>query len=94
VLLDVVIHEFGNGATPEEIVASYDGLEIADVYLVLGYYLRHPGAIDGYLRRRAQEAKVIRERIEATQPPRPNLRAVLMARCLNMSRRSVRTIRR
>jgi hypothetical protein len=36
VLLDVVIHEFRNGATPEEIVASYDALELADAYLLLG----------------------------------------------------------
>jgi hypothetical protein len=42
--------------------------------------LRHADAIDAYLRRREQEAQVIRERIEASQPPRPNLKDVLMAR--------------
>jgi uncharacterized protein (DUF433 family) len=35
-LLEVVIHEFRNGATPEEIVASYDDLDLADVYLKPG----------------------------------------------------------
>jgi uncharacterized protein (DUF433 family) len=80
VLLDLVIHAFHNGASPEAIVESYDALSLPDVYAVLSYYLRHPHAIDDYLRRREEEAKAIRQKIEASQPPRPNLRAVLMAR--------------
>jgi uncharacterized protein (DUF433 family) len=80
VLLDVVIHEFQNGATPEGIVESYDALTLADVYGVISYYLRHADAIDAYLREREQEAKKVRAMIEGSQPPRPNLRAVLMAR--------------
>ena len=80
VLLDLVIQEFRNGATPEEIVESYDALDLADVYAVISYYLRHPAAIDAYLTRREQEAKAVREMIEASQPPRPNLRAAIMAR--------------
>jgi uncharacterized protein (DUF433 family) len=80
VLLEIVIHEFRNGATPEEIVASYDALELADVYLVLGFYLRQTDKIDAYLRRREQEAQVIRARIEASQRPRPNLQGLLMVR--------------
>ena len=41
VLLDLVIQEFRNGATPEAIVESYDALTLADVYAVITYYLRH-----------------------------------------------------
>jgi uncharacterized protein (DUF433 family) len=80
VLLDLVIQEFRNGATPEGIVESYDALTLADVYAVISYYLRHSGEVDAYLDRREQEARAVRERIEASQPPRPNLRATLMAR--------------
>lgn len=80
VLLDLVIREFQNGAAPEEIVASYDALTLPDVYAVLSCYLQNPQAIDEYLRRRAQEAETIRQKIESSQPPRPNLRAVLIAR--------------
>jgi uncharacterized protein (DUF433 family) len=80
VLLDVVIHEFRNGATAEEIVECYDALNLADVYAVISYYLQHMDAVHAYLHQRAQEAKAVREMIEASQPPRPNLRAVLMAR--------------
>src|SRR5437773_1493883 len=80
VLVDLVIHEFQNGATPEGIVDAYDALALPDVYAVLSYYLRNPQPIDEYLRRREEEARALRCQIEATQPPRPNLRAMLVAR--------------
>jgi uncharacterized protein (DUF433 family) len=80
VLLDVVIHEFRNGASAEGIVESYDALTLADVYAVISYYLQHTDAVHAYLHRREQEAKAVREIIEASQPPRPNLRAALIAR--------------
>ena len=80
VLLDLVIHEFHNGATPEEIVDAYEALSLRDVYAVLGHYLTNPAPIDEYLRRRGEEAAAVRRKIEASQPQRPNLRAVLLAR--------------
>jgi len=79
-LLDLVIHAFRDGASAEGIVESYDALNLADVYAIISYYLSHPEPIDAYLRRRAKEAEAIRAQIEASQPPRPNLRAMLMAR--------------
>jgi uncharacterized protein (DUF433 family) len=79
-LLDLIVQEFRDGATPEEIVESYGPLDLADVYAVISYCLRHPDVIDAYLDRRQQEAKAVREMIEAAQPPRPNLRATIMAR--------------
>jgi hypothetical protein len=75
-----LVHRFRNGASPEGIVESYDALSLADVYAVISYYLLHPEPIDAYLLRRESEAKAVREKIEASQPPRPNLRAVLIAR--------------
>jgi len=80
VLLDLVIQEFQNGATPEEIVESYNALDLADVYAVIGYYLRHQEEVAAYLRRREQEARAVREMIEAAQPPRSHLRAAILAR--------------
>jgi uncharacterized protein (DUF433 family) len=80
VLVDLVICEFQKGATPEGIVESFDSLALADVYAVLSFYLRNPGPIDEYLRRRDKEAEAIRHKIEASQPPRTNLRATLLAR--------------
>ena len=80
VLLDVVIHEFQNGAGPEEIVEAYDALALPDVYAVLSHYLRNPGPIDEYLRRREKEAEGVRKTIEASQSPRTGLRAKLLSR--------------
>lgn len=80
VLLDVVLHEFESGATPEEIVDGYEGLDLADVYAVLGYCLRNRAAVNDYLQRRESEAASLRRTIEASQPPRPDLRARLAAR--------------
>jgi uncharacterized protein (DUF433 family) len=91
VLLDLVIQEFRNGATPEEIVASYGALDLAEVYAVICYCLRHPDVIDAYLHRREQEAKAVREMIEASQPPRPNLRATIMARAKAREKADVQT---
>ncbi len=71
VLLDLVIHAFQTGATPEEVVDSYDGLSLADVYAVLTNYLQNPGPIDEYLRRREAEAEAVRCKIEASQAPGP-----------------------
>ncbi|NJL58192.1 DUF433 domain-containing protein [bacterium] len=44
--LDTVITAFHQGATAEEIVQHFPTLELADVYLTIGYYLRHAQAVD------------------------------------------------
>ena len=80
VLLERVVHAFEDGATPEGIVQSYDTLQLADVYAVLAWYLRHKADVDVYLRSRTVEAETIRQKIEAGQPDRAQLRARLTAR--------------
>jgi uncharacterized protein (DUF433 family) len=80
VLLDLVIHEFQNGASPEEIVEAFDALALPDVYAVLSHYLRNPSAIDEYLGRREKEAAAVRRKIEASPTQRADLRSKLLAR--------------
>jgi uncharacterized protein (DUF433 family) len=84
VLLDVVIREFNNGADPEAITHGYSTLNLADVYAVIAYYLRHRKDIDEYLRARREEAEKLRQEIEAKQPRRVELRAKLLARKAQM----------
>jgi uncharacterized protein (DUF433 family) len=79
VILDLVIHAFRDGATPEQIVQSYDTLTLADVYAVVGYYLRHRDEVDGYLEQRQLQADELRKRIEASQGELPDIRARLLA---------------
>src|SRR5580693_5628909 len=73
VLLDIVIREFNNGAEPEAIARGYPTLQLADVYGVIAYYLRHRQEVDEYLAGRRQEAGKLRQEIEAQQPGRAEL---------------------
>jgi uncharacterized protein (DUF433 family) len=79
VLLELVIHSFSQGATPEEIVFQYSSLDLADVYYVLGYYLRHREEVDAYVHQQAEQVDEIIQQMKA-QSDRPNLREELLAR--------------
>jgi uncharacterized protein (DUF433 family) len=52
VTLDTVIAAFSDGATAEEIAQQYPSLNLADVYYVIGYYLRRPSEVEAHLRQR------------------------------------------
>ncbi len=41
VSLDLVVEQYENGMTPEDLVRAYDTLDLADVHAVIAYYLRH-----------------------------------------------------
>ncbi len=81
VTLDILIAAFHDRLSPEEIVQQITVLDLADVYAVLAFYLRHQEAVDAYLAEREQQAIEIRAKIEALQGPRPEgLRQRLLAR--------------
>src|ERR1700676_5453011 len=84
VLLDNVIRQFNNGAEPEAIAHGYPTLDLADVYGVIAYYLRHRKDVDDYLCARQQEAEKLRHEIEAKHPSRVELRGKLLARKAQM----------
>ncbi len=79
VTLDSVIASFETGACPEEIIQHYPGLELADIYYVVGYYLRHQAEVEAYLQEQARLAAEIRKKIEAHSNP-VGLREKLLAR--------------
>jgi uncharacterized protein (DUF433 family) len=80
VLLDMVVHSFNDGATPETIVQDFSTLTLADTYAVIAYYLCHRQEVDEYLRQREAAGEQLRREIEARQPDRTGLRERLMAR--------------
>jgi hypothetical protein len=84
VLLELVIHAFKAGATPEAIVQSYPALALADVYAVVSRYLVAPAPFEDYLRKCDEAAAETRRMIEAAQGPQGNLREVLLARAKSM----------
>ena len=76
--LDTVVRCYEDGVEPEDVVRSYDSLDLADVYAVIAYYLRHRDEVRSYLERREREAAALRTEIEAKHPP--VTRAELLAR--------------
>jgi uncharacterized protein (DUF433 family) len=66
--LDLVVDQYENGMTPEDMVRGYDTLLLADVHAAIAYYLRHRDAVLAYLKRRKQDAEALRAKIEAERP--------------------------
>jgi uncharacterized protein (DUF433 family) len=68
VRLDLVVEQYENGMTPEDMVRAYDSLDLADVYGVIAYYLRHRDEVRAYLTRRGEEAGALRSKVEGERP--------------------------
>jgi uncharacterized protein (DUF433 family) len=64
VTLDTVVAAFLEGAMAEEIIQQYPSLQLADVYSVIGYYLRHQAEVDAYLQERQHRAAEVRQENE------------------------------
>jgi uncharacterized protein (DUF433 family) len=79
VTLDTIIAAFQEGTTSEEFAQQYPSLPLADVYAVIGYYLRHQPEVDDYLRQRQQFAVEARRGNEVRFDP-AGVRDRLLAR--------------
>jgi len=79
VTLDIIVGAFRDGATAEEIVQQYPSLNLADVYHVIGYYLRRTAEVEAYLQTRKVDAEALRKQNEARFDPQ-GVRARLLAR--------------
>jgi len=79
VLLDLVIHAFNAGRTPEEIIQSYSPLLLEDIYAVIAYYLNNQFEVDAYLHYRQRETDTLWADIEA-RPDYQSFRQRLLSR--------------
>ena len=79
VTLDTVVAAFSEGATAEEIASQYPSLRLEDVYLVIGYVLRHRAEVESYLASRRLQAEHIRAENETRFAP-DGVRERLLAR--------------
>ena len=79
VSLDTVIVAFQNGSTAEQIAYKYPSLNLADIYAVITYYLRHRQPVETYLAQQRQETENIRQEVEERFSP-VGVRERLLAR--------------
>src|SRR3954467_6130564 len=82
VLLDTVIAAFGQGASAEQIADQYPAVDLAQVYAVIAFYLRHTNQVDAYLAQRRQEADRLQSDIQSKYGRR-GIRERLLARQRN-----------
>ncbi len=80
VLLELIVHAFEDGATPETIVQQYPTAALADIYSAIAYYLHHRAEVEAYLVERERQAGAVRERIENQQGDLAEVRGRLLAR--------------
>jgi uncharacterized protein (DUF433 family) len=79
VTLDTVVTAFLEGCMPEEIGEQYPSLQLSDIYLVIGYYLKHQKDVHKYLMERQQQTSLIRQDAERRFNP-VGIRDRLLAR--------------
>ena len=69
VTLDTIVMGFLEGATAEEIAQQYPSVHLADVYSVIGYYLRRRTEVEAYLSRRQRQTEQVRQQNESRFDP-------------------------
>jgi uncharacterized protein (DUF433 family) len=78
--LELVIEAFDAGQSPDAIVLAYDSLELADVYAIAAYYLRHADVVRDYVRQRKDDERAIEQRVRELPTSNDGLREKLAAR--------------
>lgn len=79
VSLDTVVTLFQRGATAEEIVQQFPSFDLADVYAVISYCLRHREEAKAYVDERESQARNVQNQIESTYDA-SSIRSRLVAR--------------
>lgn len=79
ITLDTVVTAFLEGCTPEEIGEQYPSLQLPDIYLAIGYYLRHRDEVHAYLAERQRQSEENRQEVEQRFNP-IGIRERLLAR--------------
>ena len=64
VTLDTVVAAFKEGETAEEICQQYPSLDLADIYAIIGYYLRQRSEVETYLHHREIQTEEVQKENE------------------------------
>jgi uncharacterized protein (DUF433 family) len=65
VRLDSVVYLHNQGSSAAQIVTAFPSLELADVYAVISYYLRHKSDVDAYVAERERIAEELKRQLES-----------------------------
>jgi len=65
VTLDVIVRQFKQGATAEQIIEDFPSLNLRDVYGAIYYYLEHEAEVEEYLEKQKDAAAETRRLIES-----------------------------
>ena len=79
VSLDSIIIAYQRGESPESIADQYPAIPLADVFAVIGFYLRHRSEVEVYLVEREQAEEAVRQGC-AARFSQEGLREKLLAR--------------
>ncbi|MCI0665233.1 MAG: DUF433 domain-containing protein [Acidobacteria bacterium] len=63
--LSSIIYHFNLGSTPEQIAHIFEGVNLADIYGAIWYYLNNKPEVDAYIAEQEKIETTLRERDEA-----------------------------
>jgi uncharacterized protein (DUF433 family) len=67
VTLEVIVHAYKSGYTPEQIQEQYDILSLSDIYAVITFYLRHKDSVEEYITQQREKGERIKREIQKIQ---------------------------
>ncbi len=79
ITLDTIIGAYLKGETPEQIAQDYSAVDLASIYAVITYYLRHREEVEAYLEKRHSAAEAVRRKFKGLFPT-DGLRERLLSR--------------
>ena len=85
-LLDMIVNAHNRGECPEAIAEAFPSATVAEIYLIIAYYLNHKPKIDKYLVKREKEAEEIRRKIEADPKHQARIKEFLRFRAEQLAK--------
>ena len=79
VLLEMVVHAFQDGASPETIINNYSTLSLSEVYSTIAYYLKNKDLVEEYLQQREELAGYVKQRLQSVRPDLSHIRSRILS---------------
>jgi uncharacterized protein (DUF433 family) len=69
VTLETLINYYKQGESPDDLYEGFPTVPLADIHVVIAYYLRNQVEVDAYLQGRNDLAERVRQEVEASYTP-------------------------